>query len=128
MFAARVDANDRSCRISRNAKPTAHVEAAWESSNVNDSPPPSAEGDVDYRAVPPPFGHLHPAERRVAWAVVRTLATSAWWAGTVVTFAWLVLSGMNHSFEPIHGLPGLATLVAAGVLEYHADALGAKTT
>ena len=95
---------------------------------MNDSPPPSPADDVDYRAASSPLGHLPPAERRVAWAVVRTMATSAWWAGTVVTFAWLLLSGVNHSFEPIQGLPGLATLVAAGVLEYHADALGAQST
>jgi hypothetical protein len=81
--------------------------------------------DVDYRAVPQPFAGLRAQERRVAWAIVRALATAAWWTGGVLAVAWLFISGINGSFRPMQGLPALAALVAAVVLEVQANALRA---
>ena len=78
---------------------------------------------MDYRAVPLPFAGLRPQERRIAWAVVRVLATTGWWAGAVLALAWLIISGINGAFQLLQGLPVLATLVAAVVLEFQANAL-----
>ena len=90
-----------------------------------DDSPGDSGPDVDYRAVPLPFAGLRPQERRVAWAVVRALATAAWWSGAVLALAWLVISGINGSLQLMQGLPALAALVAAAVLEHQTNALRA---
>ena len=104
---------------------------------MNDRFPPSGgpderplgpEQDVEYRAVVTPFASLSAGERRVAWAVVRPLATAAWWAGAVLFLAWLATTGDGGSFRDsvrlVHGRPAFVALVAAGVLEYYARVLG----
>lgn len=85
------------------------------------------EPDVDYRAVPTPFASLGAGERRVAWAVVRPLATAAWWAGAVLVLAWVATTSNGESFRDsvrlAHGLPASVALVVACVLEYYARLL-----
>lgn len=96
-------------------------------SGGNDERPPGPEQDVDYRAVPTPFASLGPGERRVAWAVVRPLATAAWWAGAVLVLAWVATASNGESFREsvrlVHGLPAAVALVVAGILEYYARVL-----
>jgi hypothetical protein len=98
-------------------------------SGGDDERPTGPEQDVDYRAVPTPFASLSPGERRVAWAVVRPLATAAWWAGAALALAWVATASNGESFREsvrlVHGLPAFVALVVAGVLEYYARALRA---
>jgi hypothetical protein len=92
-----------------------------------DERPADPDQDVDYRAVPTPFASLSPGERRVAWAVVRALATAAWWAGAVLVLAWVATASngdsFRESFRLLQGLPASVALVTAGVLEYYARVL-----
>lgn len=98
-------------------------------SGGDDERPAGPEQDVDYRSVPTPFASLSPGERRVAWAVVRPLATAAWWAGAVFALAWVVTASngdsFRESFRLVQGLPASVALVTAGVLEYYARVLQA---
>lgn len=96
-------------------------------SGGNDDRPPGPEQDVDYREVPTPFASLSAGERRVAWAVVRPLATAAWWAGAVLVLAWVAIASNGESFRDavrlVHGLPASVALMVAVVLEYYARVL-----
>jgi hypothetical protein len=78
---------------------------------------------LDYQALPSPLAALRPDERRVAWAVVRAMATAMWLTGVVLALAWLVISARHGSWLLVPGVPAFASLTAAAVLEYHAKEL-----
>ncbi len=83
----------------------------------------SPTGGYDEQAMAITFAALSPSERRVAWAVLRSLATVAWWAVLVLGSAWFIRSVDVNAFRLVRAVPTIVTLVAALVLEYHARAL-----
>ncbi|WP_068112748.1 hypothetical protein [Nocardioides dokdonensis] len=73
--------------------------------------------------MPTPVAMLSASERRVAWAVVRPLATVAWWAVAILVLAWLVRSSNVQAYRFLPAVPSILALVSALVLEYYARML-----
>jgi hypothetical protein len=83
--------------------------------------------EVDYRQVPSEFGRLTESERRVAWAVVRSMATALWVASGVAIGALVLTAVYVERLTPVAGILVALCLATTLALETKArDLHGAE--